>query len=97
MEITNSSIGSIVNNMKNESSLDSSKTGFMNALTDHIGSLNDGQLEAEKLTLDVVNGKSDNAHNALIALSKAEIQLSFTKKTTELLISAYQDTVNMQI
>lgn len=66
-------------------------------LWDTVEGLNNKQIEANTKIQDVLLGKSDDTHGALIALEKAEIQMQLAVSVRDKLTQGYQQIINMQL
>ncbi|MCK2000018.1 flagellar hook-basal body complex protein FliE [[Brevibacterium] frigoritolerans] len=55
------------------------------------------QVDAKTQMADVLMGNSENSHGALIALQKAELQMSFASSVRDKVVSGVNQLFNMQI
>lgn len=62
-----------------------------------IQNMNQTQVDANALMTDVLLGKSDDTHGALIALEKASIQMQLMVKVRDQLTESYNKLINIQI
>ena len=59
--------------------------------------VNDQQVEAEKLTQQMITDPSSvEMHTVTIAAEKARMAITFTKTVTDLAIKTYRDLVNLR-
>lgn len=73
-----------------------SKGGF-DQVFDVINGMNQDQVQANQLMSDVILGKSEDTHGALIALEKASMQMQLATKVRDELIQGYNKLINIQI
>lgn len=59
--------------------------------------MNQTQQEGNLKLEDVMTGKSDDTHGALIALEKAELQMKLATVVRDKFVQAYQQIINMQV
>lgn len=71
----------------------SEKEGIM----DTILNMNKEQVESTNLMTDVLNGKSEDIHGALIAAEKANTKMQLAVKIRDELIQTYEKMINIQI
>ena len=74
-----------------------SSGGFGKLLLDALTRVNDLQLEADNAIQDVVLGKEEDLHRAIIALEKANLALGLTVQVRNKVIEAYQEIMRMQM
>ncbi len=70
---------------------------FVEALQDAIGSVNEAQVTADKMSQDFAAGKGENLHNLMIAMEKAEIQLRTLVQVRNKVVESYQEVMRMQV
>lgn len=73
------------------------KNGFQNMLLNAINGVND--VTQKSLSLEqqaIVNPKSVNAHDVMIALAESNMAVSLTKAVTDRVLRAYQDIINVR-
>ncbi len=75
----------------------SAENSFGADIKKFLSDVNQTQLKAEDITTDLINGKSKNIHEAVIAMEKAQLSLQFTLQTRNKVIEAYQEIMRMQI
>jgi flagellar hook-basal body complex protein FliE len=71
--------------------------GGFDKLMNFVEKMNDNQVGANSLMSDVILGKSDDTHGAMIALEKAGIQMQLATKVRDELIQGYNKLINIQI
>lgn len=72
------------------------QSGF-EKLLDTVSGLDERQKFANKKVEDVLLGKSDDTHGALIALEKAELEMQLATVVRDKFTQGYQQIMNMQI
>lgn len=75
----------------------SPKTGGFDQVLNVIQGMNNTQVGANQLMSDVILGKSEDSHGALIALEKASVQMDLAVKVRDELIQGYNKLINIQI
>lgn len=71
--------------------------GFLGSLKDAIAQVNEVQLDASQAVDKFVSGESDNVHQMMMALQKADVSFQLMMQVRNKLISAYEDIQRMQI
>jgi len=70
---------------------------FADLLNGVISKTNDLQIDAEQLTQQmIVNPKSVDIHQVMIAAQKAEIAIGLTKAVRDAAINAYRELINLR-
>lgn len=69
---------------------------FDNMLTDFIGEVNRGNLNADKLVTDFVNGKDVELHEVMIAGEKAKTNLQLLMEIRNKTVDMYKELTRMQ-
>ncbi len=75
----------------------SSKTSFMDHLKEAVGDVNKMQVDADKLSVDVSTGKSGNLHEAMLAMSQAQLGFNFVVQVRNKALEAYNEVMRMQV
>ena len=71
--------------------------GFGDMLAQGIEKANLEHTQADDQITHMVKTQGENVHEAMVALSRAEITLRLTQRVGQKLVSAYQDLSRMQI
>lgn len=69
---------------------------FGDTLAQYLGEVNTQAIAADKGMEDLAAGRSQNVHNTLIAMQKADLQLKLLVETRNKMIGAYQEIMRMQ-
>jgi flagellar hook-basal body complex protein FliE len=69
---------------------------FGDTLAQYLGEVNTQAIAADKGMEDLAAGRSQNVHNVLISMQKADLQLKLLVETRNKAISAYQEIMRMQ-
>ncbi len=72
-------------------------TPFGETLAKSLQKVNNLQLEADKAVEDLVTGKTKSIHEAMIALSKADITFRLTMQIRNKIVEAYKEIVRMSV
>lgn len=70
---------------------------FADTLGEALNEVNDMQLNADKAIQDLVTGESKNIHEAMIALSKAELAFKLTMQVRDKVLEAYKEITNTAV
>jgi len=98
MEINEISSFNLIKEMNSNLSSENEKnTGFGEILKEKIGEVNQLQKEAEELTQSFVAGETDDFHQVILAVEKANLALELTLEVRNRLVEAYQEIWRMQI
>lgn len=71
--------------------------GFGTFLEKSIKEVNDLLAGADKKAIDLASGKSENLHDAMISMEKAETALKLMVQTRNKAIEAYHEIMRMQL
>ena len=78
-------------------SLNSQSGSFGDMIRDAINSVDQASKTADKQVEDVVSGKSENIHEVMISLQKAQLSFQLMLEVRNKAIEAYQELSRMQI
>ncbi|MBR5897805.1 MAG: flagellar hook-basal body complex protein FliE [Lachnospiraceae bacterium] len=70
---------------------------ILNSAIDNINSTNSLLSDAENEEINFAMGKTENAHDLMIALNKASTALQYTVAVRDKFLEAYKEIMNMQI
>lgn len=93
--INSSGINRNTNNEVKQSSSDEKSFGQM--LSESIKKVETFQKKADKLTMDLATGKSDNITETMIAVSKAEVAFQLMTQVRNKAVNAYNEIMKMQV
>lgn len=71
--------------------------GFLSSLKDAIAQVNEVQLDASHAVDKFVSGDSDNVHQMMMALQKADVSFQLMMQVRNKLVAAYEDIQRMQM
>jgi flagellar hook-basal body complex protein FliE len=71
--------------------------GFLGSLKDAIAQVNEVQLDASQAVDKFVSGDSDNVHQMMMALQKADVSFQLMMQVRNKLVAAYEDIQRMQM
>lgn len=74
-----------------------SERSFSELVGGFLEGVNSLQKEADQAIQDVVLGKEENLHQAMIALEKANVALELTVQVRNKVVEAYQEIMRMQV
>jgi flagellar hook-basal body complex protein FliE len=90
-------INNFINNPLSNNPVDKTKSPkFDNMLSDFIGEVNRGNLNADKLVTDFVNGKDVELHEVMIAGEKAKTNLQLLMEIRNKTVDMYKELTRMQ-
>ncbi len=70
---------------------------FAESLTESISKVNELQKDADNAIQDLVTGKSENIHETMIAVNKADLAFRMTMQVKNKIVEAYQEVLRMQV
>ena len=70
---------------------------FSETLKESISEVNQLQKEAETAIQDLATGKTNDIHNTMIAIEKADISFKMMMKVRNKILDAYQEIMRMQV
>lgn len=80
-----------------ETQTEQTKSGDFDSVLKAIEHTNQTQVSANQLMSDVILGKSEDTHGAMIALEKASIQMELMVKVRDQLTEGINKLINIQI
>ncbi len=75
----------------------SGESEFADLLNNALNNLNETQLKAEKLTLDLLTGEVQDLHQVTIALQEAKLTMQLAVEIRNKVVEAYQEVSRMQV
>jgi flagellar hook-basal body complex protein FliE len=69
---------------------------FSGVLKDSIQKVNNLQVEANKAIQDLATGRTENIHEAMIAIEKADISFKMMMQVRNKILEAYREIIHMQ-
>ncbi len=91
------SIGSVLSKSLINETQPNKGTDFKNVLSDFIGSVNNDQMESNKVTQDFVLGGNAEIQDVMIAAEKAKTSLELLSEIKNKAIDCYKELTNMQV
>ena len=70
---------------------------FGQTIKDFIEAVNDNQIKADKETSDVIQGKSDNLHQAMATMEEARLSFQLMIEIRNKMLESYQRVERMQV
>lgn len=70
---------------------------FMSTLKDAIAKVNEVQVEASQAVEKLMTGESQNVHQTMIALQKADVSFQLMMQIRNKIVSAYEEIQRMQV
>ena len=83
--------------IKNSIDQEKPKNSFLDHLNESINQVNQMQVDADKLSVDVATGKSGNLHEAMLAMSQAQLGFNFMVQVRNKALEAYSEVMRMQV
>jgi flagellar hook-basal body complex protein FliE len=71
--------------------------GFQRAINDLLDSANANQQQADTALEQLVTGESDNMHDVVLSVAKADLSLRLVLEIRNRLVEAYQEIMRMQM
>jgi flagellar hook-basal body complex protein FliE len=85
------------NDKKVEKSGENKGVDFGDLLKNALKDVNDAQLNADEAIKKVLNGETQNIHETMIALQKADVSLKLMLEVRNRLLEAYQEIMRTQV
>lgn len=73
------------------------RPGFKETLKESIDKVNDMQMEAHSAMEALATGKTNNLHETMITIQKAEISFKMMMQVKNKIMSAYQEVMRMSV
>lgn len=80
-----------------EGAASTGENSFADMITDAIESVDESQKIADKNVQNVVMGKSDNIHEVMISMKKAQLSFQLMVEMRNKVVETYQELSRMQI
>jgi len=97
LNISGSSSNNKTDGLKIKTAINESSKSFAEMLSESIKKVETMQKNADKLTMDLATGKSENIAETMIAVSKAEIAFQLMTQLRNKAINAYNEIMKMQV
>jgi flagellar hook-basal body complex protein FliE len=68
---------------------------FMDTLSESLKEVNQMQVDADKAIEGLITGKSQNLHETMITMSKAEVAMKLTLQVRNKVVDAYKEVMSM--
>lgn len=73
------------------------RVSFGEVINNELQKLNNTQVEADKLTQDLISGNVDDLHKVMIATEEARLSLELAVQIRNKVVEAYKEINNMQL
>lgn len=73
------------------------RVSFGDVINNELQKLNNTQVEADKLTGDLISGNVDDLHKVMIATEEARLSLELAVQIRNKVVEAYKEINNMQL
>ncbi len=90
-------IAPIANPVNASQTAEVSSVGFKDLLNKAISDLNTTQVDANNSIQNLATGGSDNLHDVVISMEKAEMTLQYAIQVRNKVMDAYQSIIQMQV
>ena len=74
-----------------------SDSKFQETLKAYLEGVDKLQAEADKTVTEVASGKTDNIHQAMVAMEKADVSFKLMVEARNRIVKAYEEILKMQI
>jgi len=85
------------NSAAKETKPDEQVKDFGQTIKDFIEAVNDNQIKADQETSDVIQGKSDNLHQAMTTMEEARLSFQLMIEIRNKMLESYQRVERMQV
>ena len=72
-------------------------TSFTDYLTAQVKEVNNSQKAADKAVTDLASGKSENIHETMLQIQKADLSLKTMMQVRNKILEAYKEIMRMQV
>ncbi len=95
----NAAVGPGLDKLKDVGEAQKTEEGktFAETLSDSLAKVNSLQKEADKAIEDLVSGNTQNIHETMIAVNKADLAFRMTMQVRNKIVEAYQEVMRLQI
>lgn len=76
---------------------DEQDSTFGDLMKEAINSVNDAQKNADNMVTDFVSGKTDNVHEVMISMEKAQLSFQLMTEIRNKIVDTYQELSRMQM
>jgi len=73
------------------------KNSFADTLAESLNRVNEIQQDADKAIEKLVSGKTQNIHETMLAVGKADMAFRMTMQVRNKIVEAYQEVLRMQV
>ncbi|MEG3069858.1 MAG: flagellar hook-basal body complex protein FliE [Peptococcaceae bacterium] len=70
---------------------------FAMILDDALKQLNNTQIKADQLTVDLLTGQTEDVHQVIIAMTEAKLAMQLAVEVRNKMVEAYQEVSRMQV
>ena len=74
-----------------------SEGGFLDSLKEAIAKTNDVQLQANEAVEKLMTGESENVHQTMVALQRADVSFQLMMQIRNKIVGAYEEIQRMQV
>jgi flagellar hook-basal body complex protein FliE len=75
----------------------SGQAGFLDSLKDAIEKVNEVQLQANEASEKLMTGESQNVHQTMVALQRADVSFQLMMQVRNKIVTAYEEIQRMQV
>jgi flagellar hook-basal body complex protein FliE len=90
-------ISPIASSINTQNTAEVSAVNFKDLLNKAMGDLNSSQVEAGNAIQNLATGGSENLHDVIISMEKAEMTLQYAIQVRNKVMDAYQSVIQMQV
>lgn len=77
--------------------VDKKSSGFSDVFAKLLNEVNQPHVAADQSLQDLAAGKSDNVHDAVLSMAKADLAFRFVLEVRNRLVESYQEILRMQV
>lgn len=77
--------------------VDKKSTGFSNLFAKLMNEANQPQLQADQSLQNLAKGETDNVHDVVLSMAKADLAFRFVLEIRNRLVESYQEIMRMQV
>lgn len=96
-ELTSINFRDLVQNQKTSKSKEQNPKDFGSTISDFLKAVNETQKESGKKVSDIIEGKSENLHEAMAALEESKLSFQLMLEIRNKLLDSYKEIQRMQV
>ena len=96
-QLTSINFRDLVQNKQSSRATETKSKDFGDTISDFLKAVNDSQKESAQKVSDVIEGKSENLHEAMIMLEESKLSFQLMLEIRNKLLDSYKEIERMQV